>query len=202
MRRASKCVYYLFDPQFSIIKEKAIVVLYAFFLIAVGIVITPLTISATGKYTVFTFIENIWLLLVLLSVICILKAKRYCESAVFSKLNAMNIERSSDGLAEMDLDTTIYFRIFRILALISNVCNAICVWMGDDPVSIVLATILEIIFFRLSKNFLDIIEDFYLWYDTATYFTGSNESKTAIVTIVSYKNALYTKEDFLRKFHL
>jgi hypothetical protein len=126
------------------------------------------------------------------------------ENVPIAKITTMRLELSKHGFMIMDCtDPKLIYRIARVLAYIGSAGNFVCVWLDGRYGLAVLAVLLEIAFIKLTGMVYEVVIDgFFVFYEEVICYTGYNEKKTEKVTIISYKNQLYPKEDFEKKFIL
>lgn len=200
MMRAVKCYRYMTDWK-TFEAEKKLPLLLALILFGLGIVMIPVVSIAAGLYTTFTFVENIWLVFVLIVLFQIKRAKPLYECFEFSEHCFMKFAMDGDGTMRKGLFMKKRYRVFQVLACISAVCNIICVWMEGKVALAIFATLFEIAFFVLTILVLYKADDFFMMYG-AIYYTADNDKGTQRVTIVynELDQKLYTKDDFEKRF--
>lgn len=200
MKRAEKSYRYM-SSKTDFEQEKKQIVYIAFALLCLGILLIPIVSNAAGLYTTFTFIENIWLVFVLIILFQVKRSKLLYECFDFSQHCFMKFYFDTDGTMRKDLFMKKRYRFFQVSACISSISNIICAWMEENTTLAMLVTILEIAFFVLSILILYKADDFFMMY-SAIYYTANNDSNTQLVTIVYHETdqKLYTKDDFEKRF--
>ena len=180
-------------------KAKSTTIPWILVSIAMMLLSTIVTSVSLGRYSTFTLIENIWLILAL----CLWKytsvaEKRYLTYK-YAENSALIFEPDADGV----LRWTVYkkkYKWFFVLSCLSCICNFISILAGGGAVP-ALAAILELL--TLSANIFAAykVADFFAGYGLLR-FTGMNEAGTAQVSLIfePILNELHTEEEYVKKF--
>ena len=199
IRRSSK-VYHYFSDEETFNNDKLKTIISLALVLLIGFITNILTTVACGIFSTFTFIEDIWLFLVIRMLCHTIHSKRFYDHLDYADHSCNRFEMNGDGLYRpIELKTS--YKIFKVLALISALCNIIYACMNAKGAITVWAVIFEILFFASVFFAIYMVNDVFCMY-TIVYYSGRNEANTATVTIVHdmLGNKLYTKEDYENKF--
>lgn len=192
--------YHFFGPLVYFEKSKAVTLLSLFASLLVGIITNILTTKGCGLFSTFTLLEDIWLFLVIRMICHTIHSKRCYDHVDYSCHSFQRFVINADGLYCPDGIKKSY-KIVRVLAVISAVCNMIFLCINANGAKTVWAVIFEVLFLVSIFFAMDMMINHFCMY-SLVYYSGKNVTGTQRITIVHdmTENQLYTKEDFEKKF--
>ena len=180
-------------------KQKNLSIISLLILLIVGIVTTIVSTICFQLYSTFTLFENIWLVFGIIYLTYSANAQRIYE--VNELKNHSSISYTKDKLGMMfPRKEKLAFRIFKWLAIISVVCNIICIWAGMGKSNQIIATVLEILFLG-AIIFSRIMNVFLFSQYSIIYVEGHNLTTKERVVLVLPPGAkqLMPEEEFRAK---
>ena len=167
-------------------------------LIVIGFLATIFT-SISGKlYTTFTFFENIWLVFAVIMIVHASKAQLKYNSHDLARNNSCKYKQDQYGVWNPGKEKTV-FKVFRILGIISVICNIIFIWMKVSNISL-LAMILEILF--LGAIIFSSIMNLNLFSGySLIYLEGKNVPGTEYIVLVwdPVVKEFFTEEEYKKR---
>lgn len=199
LKRSAK-EYHFFGFLEDFEKSKVVTLLSLFVSLLVGIITNILTTKGCGLLSTFTLIEDIWLFLVIRMICHTIHSQRYYDHVDYSCHSFERFVINADGLYCPN-GTKKSYKIVRVLAVISAVCNMIFLCMRPNGAKTVWAVIFEILFLVSVFFAMYMMVNHFCMY-SFVYYSGKNDAGTQRITIVHDMsgNQLYTQEDFEKKF--
>ena len=114
-------------------------------LLVVGLITSVISTICFQIYSTFTFFENAWMVCGVIYLVYVIKSKLTYEVNALASNSPTKYEKDSLGMMFPKKDKLV-FRIFKWLAIISTVCNIICIWLGIGKNNQAVATVMEILF--------------------------------------------------------
>lgn len=146
--------------EFSRSKTLAIISLLS--LLLVGFATSIVTTNCFKMYSTFTFFENVWMVFGIVYLVYASKVDFICEVNKLASNSSTKFERDKLGML-FPKKEKFAFRLFKWLAIISVVCNIICVWTELGKANKGLATVMEVLFlaaiifaFFMVRNLFDL----------------------------------------------
>ncbi len=198
LRRSQKTYHYFGDEE-MFGKEKAKTIGSLLLVLAIGVVTNIFTTIGCGIFSTFTLVEDIWLFLVFRLLCHALHSRRIYDHIDYSCHSYEKFEANADGLYR-PVKTKAAYKVIKILALISAVCNIIFLCMNANGAITVWAIIFEILFFASVFFALFMVVGLFCMYNLV-YYSGKNEIGSEITLVHDMTaNQLFIKEDFEKKF--
>lgn len=183
-------------------KNRFLYILACICLILLGILSATFTSIAYGMYSTFSFLEEIWLILVLIMLKNGIKAESKVSN-VWLKNNSCYIFRlDEDGTCLGTNQIKKRFIWLMITACFSAAANIVLAWNFSQGIIAILSTIFEILFIFLSIAIIFINSYFFVSYEMFVLFTGKSMNTLEEVRVVfnTTDNQLMLYEDFEKKF--
>lgn len=126
-------------------KCRNLAIISSIILLIVGLAASIVSTICFEMYSTFTFFENVWMVFGVFYLIYALKATPIYEvnDLASNSSTKYNIDKLGMRFPKKE---KVVFRIFKWFAIISVVCNIICVWAGMGKNNQVFATIMEVLF--------------------------------------------------------
>lgn len=183
--------------EFKKIKKLATVSLII--LLAIGLITTIVSSVCFQMYSTFTLFENAWMICGIVYLVYAIKSQYIYEVNALVANSPSNYEKDKLGMAFPKKEKVV-FKIFKWLAIISVVCNIICIWAGMGKGIKVIATIMEVLFLGtiIFAYFMNL--NLYAQY-SIIWVEGHNLTTNEKVVLVLPPGAkqLMLEEDFKKK---
>lgn len=192
--------YHFFGNEEDFSKSKRNTLLSLFACLTIGVFMNVLTSLGCGLFSTFTLIEDLWLFLVFKMICHTFYSKRYYDHVDYSCHSFEKFVVNADYLY-VPQKVKISYKIIRVLAVISVVCNIIYLCMNAKGAITVWAIIFELLFLgSIALSMYMMVNHFCMY--TLVYYTGKNASGNQSITIIhdTTANQLYAKEDYESKF--
>lgn len=126
-------------------KWKILAIVSLLTLLLVGLITSIVSTVCFQMYSTFTFFENIWMICGIIYLVYATKTQLIYEVNALASSSPTKYKRDNLGMM-FPKKEKLAFRIFKWLAIVSTVCNIICVWNGMGKGNQAAATIMEILF--------------------------------------------------------
>lgn len=150
-------------------------------------------------YSTFTFFENAWMICGIIYLVYATKTQLTYEVNALASSSPTKYERDNLGMM-FPRKEKLVFRIFKWLAIISTVCNIICVWAGMGKGNQVATTVMEVLLLGaiIFAYFMNL--NLYAQY-SIIWVEGHNLTTKEIVVLVLPPGAkqLMPEEEFKKK---
>ena len=198
--RASTKTYHFFGGKEDYQSDKTKTLALLVLTMAVAIIANILTGVSVGLFSTFSLVEDLWFFLVFRMICHVLHSKRFYDHVDYSLHSFETFAMDPDGLC-CPQKIKLSYKIIKILALISAPCNIIGLCIEYRGAITVFAIIFEVLVFAAVFFSLYVAEGFFCMY-SIVYYSGKNQSGTAIVTLVfdQIGKRLYTQQDYESKF--
>lgn len=143
--KQSKKSWRWFGTKADFNKWKVLAIVSLMALLAVGLITSIVSASCFKMYSTFTFFENVWMVCGIIYLVYATKAQLTYEVNALASNSPTKYQRDNVGMLFPTKDKLV-FRVFKWLAIISPICNIICVWNGMGKGNQVAATVMEILF--------------------------------------------------------
>ena len=143
--KQSKKSWRWFGPRAEFNKWKTLSIVSLIILLVVGLITSIVSTTCFQMYSTFTFFENAWMVCGIIYLVYATKAQFIYEVNALASNSPTKYQRDKLGMMFPGKDKLV-FRIFKWLAIISTVCNIICIWAGMGKNYQILATIMEVLF--------------------------------------------------------
>lgn len=143
--KQSKKSWRWFGTRREFSKSKTLAIISLLILLLVGFATSIVTTNCFKIYSTFTFFENVWMVFGIVYLVYALKADFICEVNKLASNSSTKFERDKLGML-FPKKEKFAFRLFKWLAIISVVCNIVCVWTELGKANKGLATVMEILF--------------------------------------------------------
>lgn len=143
--RQSKKSWRWFGTRSEFSKCKTLAIISLLILIIVGLVTSIISTICFKMYSTFTFFENVWMVFGIIYLVYARRAQLTYEVNALASNSSYKYETDKLGM-KFPGKEKIVFRIFKWLAIISVLCNIICIWNGLGKVTQILATVMELAF--------------------------------------------------------
>ncbi len=199
VRRSNK-EYHFFGDAENYRNEKRKTLALLSLTIAVALIANILTTISAGIFSTFSMIEDLWFFLVFRMICHVVNSRRFYDHIDYSTHSFAKFEMNADGLY-CPGKLKISYRIIKILALVSALCNIIFLCTNYHNAITIFAIIFEALVFAAVFFSLYIVEGFFCQY-SLVYFTGKAENGNMIVSLVFDRTfrQLYLKEEYEKKF--
>lgn len=143
--KQSKKSWRWFGTKGEFTKWKTLSIISLLILLILGLATSIVSTICFEMYSTFTFFENVWMVFGIIYLVYALKAKFIYEVNALAANSSTKFITDKLGM-KFPRKEKVVFRIFKWLAIISTICNIICVWAGMGKSNQVAATIMEILF--------------------------------------------------------
>ena len=126
-------------------KNKALSIMSFVILLIVGIVTTVVSSICFKLYSTFTLFEDIWLIFGIIYLVYSVRTKRIYEVNELASNSSTKFIKDELGMRLPKREKAV-FTIFKVLAIISIVCNIVVIWAGMGKTNQIIATIMEVLF--------------------------------------------------------
>lgn len=126
-------------------KWKTLTIISFLLVVVIGLLATIASSICFGLYSTFSLFEDIWVIFAIIYLIYVSKTQLTYEINAMVSNSSYKFERDNLGMA-FPIKEKMVFRIFKWLALISIVCNIICIWSDMGRSNQIIATIMEVLF--------------------------------------------------------
>lgn len=194
LRQAKKSFRWL-GKKAEFAKSKNLAIFANILLIIVGVVTSVISTICFQMYSTFTLFENIWIVFSIVTLSFLLHNQLTNEVNDLAKHSPLKYQKDNVGML-FPVKTKLVFRVFKWLAIISIVCNIVCIWTEIGKNTKVLATIMEILFLGAIIFALIVTSNFYLVY-SIPWVEGHNLTTNEKVVLVLPPGAkgLMTEEE-------
>lgn len=180
-------------------KWKILAIVSLVTLLLVGLITSIVSTICFQMYSTFTFFENAWMICGIIYLVYAAKTQLKYEVNALASSSPTKYERDNLGMM-FPRKEKLFFRIFRWLAIISTVCNIICVWAGMGKGNQAAATVMEVLFLGaiIFANFMNL--NLYAQY-SIIWVEGHNLTTKERVVLVLPPGAkqLIPEEEFKKK---
>ncbi len=143
--KESKKSWRWFGKKGEFAKQKKLTILSLVILLMVGLITSIVSTICFKIYSTFTLFENVWMVFGIIYLAYASKTQLTYEVNTFAANSSTRFETDKLGMKFPNKEKTV-FRVFKWLAIISVLCNIICIWGGMGKSNQILATIMEILF--------------------------------------------------------
>lgn len=201
----AKCSFKWFGNEKDFKKEKLLTVISFAALWLIGITTTILSSIYYGYYSIWSLIENIYLLVSLFLTLFVMGSNRFVEQNELADKSTFKFITDEIGIKRRTGSEKRRYSVFRIFVYLMPLLNTISLFasFSQEKIGLMMFTIgFEFIFFIITIVSKAMYSGFVGGYDTAIYLEGHNETTNEPVTIVAtlIDNQLYEKEDFEKKY--
>ena len=126
-------------------KWKTLAIISILILLIVGLVTSIVSTVCFKMYSTFTFFENVWMIFGIIYLVYASKAQLTYEVNALAANSSTKYDTDKLGM-KFPIKEKAVFRVFRWLALISVICNIICIWTKMGRSNQIFATIMELLF--------------------------------------------------------
>ena len=124
-------------------RQKNLAIISLIILLVVGLITTIVSSICFKMYSTFTFFENVWMVFAIISLVYAIRAQYKYEVHALASNSPEKYRRDKLDMM-LPVKQKAVFVVFRWLAIISVVCNVICIWtLGKDTKAF--ATIMEVL---------------------------------------------------------
>ncbi|MDD4154034.1 MAG: hypothetical protein PHT30_01310 [Bacilli bacterium] len=127
--KQSKKSWRWFGTRAEFNKWKILAIISLVTLLLVGLITSIVSSICFQMYSTFTFFENAWMICGIIYLVYATKTQLTYEVNALASSSPTKYERDNLGMM-FPRKEKLVFRIFKWLAIISTVCNIICVWAG------------------------------------------------------------------------
>ena len=180
-------------------KRKRLAVVSLIVLLAIGLITSIVSTICFKMYSTFTFFENAWMVFGIIYLVYAVNAKQIYEVNELAANSSTKYLTDNLGM-KFPRKEKVVFRIFKWLAIISVICNIICIWGGMGKTLQAFATIMEVLFlaaiiFAFFMNLNLFAQYSIIWVE------GHNLTTKVKVVLVLPPGAkeLMTEEEFKKK---
>ncbi len=177
----------------------AAVILSLFTMIAI-VVATVISTTCFQMYSTFTLFEDIWFIFVVINIVRVVKAQQVYDIYSLERNSPFNYNTDPVGMIFLDKEKTSN-KVMRILAIISAICNIICIWTPLGKGMQVPELIIELLVAALIIASSMVTRFVFVQYDIICV-KGKSEETCESVSLVFMPGAkeFITEEDFKKKF--
>ena len=125
-------------------KWKILAIISLVTLLLVGLITSIVSSIYFQMYSTFTFFENAWMICGIIYLVYAIRTQLTYEVNALATSSPIKYERDNLGMM-FPRKEKLVFRIFKWLAIISTVCNIICVWAGMGKGNQTAATVMELL---------------------------------------------------------
>lgn len=143
--KRSKKSWRWFGTRAEFNKWKTLAVVSLATLLLIGLITSIVSTVCFQMYSTFTFFENVWMICGIIYLFYATKAQLTYEVNTLASSSPFKYERDNFGMM-FPRKEKLVLRIFKWLAIISAVCNIICIWTDIGKGNQAVATIMEILF--------------------------------------------------------
>lgn len=126
-------------------KQKILAIASLLILLIVGLATSIISTICFKIYSTFTLFENIWMIFAIVYLVFAFKSQLTYEVNALVANSPIKYETDQVGM-KFPKKEKLVFRLFKWLAIISVVCNVVCIWIGMGKSNQILATIMEVLF--------------------------------------------------------
>lgn len=134
-----------FGTKAELAKWKVLAIVSFIFLLVIGLITSIVSTICFKVYSTFTLFENVWMIFGIIYLVFASKSKLTYEVNALASNSSYKYVKDEVGMMFAGKERVV-FRIFKWLAIISAICNIICIWAGVGKTNRVLATIMELLF--------------------------------------------------------
>ena len=198
--RQAKKSFRWFGTKSEFFKSKNLVFFANALLIIVGIATSIVSTICFQMYSTFTLFENIWIIFSIVTMSYLFHNRLTNEVNDLSKHSPLKYQKDNVGML-FPTKTKLVFRIFKWLAIISVVCNFICIWTELGKSLKVFAAIMELLFLGTIIFAMITTPTFYLMY-SIPWVEGHNltTNEKVVLVLLPGGKELMTEEDCRKRF--
>lgn len=197
--KQSKKSWRWFGTRAEFNKWKILAIVSLVTLLLVGLITSIVSTVCFQMYSTFTFFENAWMICGIIYLVYATKTQLTYEVNALASSSPTKYERDNLGMM-FPRKEKLVFRIFKWLAIISTVCNIICVWAGMGKGNQVATTVMEVLLLGaiILAYFMNL--NLYAQY-SIIWVEGHNLTTKEIVVLVLPPGAkqLMPEEEFKKK---
>lgn len=197
--KQSKKSWRWFGSKAEFNKWKALAIVSLIILLVVGLITSIVSAICFKMYSTFTFFENAWMICGIIYLVYATKTQLTYEVNALASNSPAKYQKDNVGML-FPLKDKLVFRVFKWLAIISPICNIICVWNGIGKGNQVFATVMEILFLAavIFAYFMNL--NLYAQY-SIIWVEGHNlTTKERVVLVLDpAENQLMPEEEFRKK---
>lgn len=142
--KQSKKSWRWFGTRTEFNKWKILAIISLVTLLLVGLITSIVSSIYFQMYSTFTFFENAWMICGIIYLVYAIRTQLTYEVNALATSSPIKYERDNLGMM-FPRKEKLVFRIFKWLAIISTVCNIICVWAGMGKGNQTAATVMELL---------------------------------------------------------
>lgn len=198
LKQSKKCIRWFGDKkQFN--NAKMVAIIANLVLIAAGIVVSIVSTICFKLYSTFTFFEDIWAIFGIVLLTHLFSNKFINEVNDLARHSPSKYQRDEVGML-YPTKTKTSFRIFKWLAIVSVICNVVCIWTELGKSTKIFATVMEVIYLGAIIFALIATSNFYLLY-SIPWIEGCNltTGEKVVLVLPPGSKTLMLEEDFKKE---